>query len=172
MNTCLSSCFFNYSPSLPSLPSPSAGFLFFWSVEFPQLFQLFHHYLGIATGENDASSCCGCAAAYTHIYTQVCVVHYSLHENRTEKYLLELPYHIMLNFHVPCQSLHVLQSRVLAGVRCADAQTLQAYSLVCPGKDPREQVHLAHMLGALWLFGLLCADWLGLRRYSPPPFPF
>lgn len=42
---------------------------------------------------------------------------------------------------------------------CVDAQTLQAYSLVCPGKVPREQVHLAHMLGALWLFGLLCADW-------------
>lgn len=103
----------------------------------------------------------------------VCVVHYCLRENRTEKYLRELPYHIMLNFHVPCQSLHVLQSRVLAGVRCADAQTLQAYSLVCPGKDPREQVHLAHMLGALWLFGLLCADWLGLQRYFfSPPFPF
>lgn len=75
----------------------------------------------------------------------------------------------MLDFHEPCQSLHVLQSRVLAGVRCADAQTLQAYSLVCPGKVPREQVHLAHMLGALWLLGLLCADWLGLEDYF---FPF
>lgn len=46
----------------------------------------------------------------------------------------------------------MLRSRVLAGVRCVDAQTLQAYSRVCPGKVPREQVHLAHMLGALWLF--------------------
>lgn len=73
----------------------------------------------------------------------------------------KLQWHIVLNFHMPCQSLHVLQSRVLAGVRCVDAQTLQAYSPVCPGKVPREQVHLAHMLGALWLFGLLCADWLG-----------
>lgn len=53
---------------------------------------------------------------------------------------------------------HVLQSRVLAGVRCVDAQTLQAHSLVCPGTDPREQVHLAHMMGALCLFGLLCAN--------------
>lgn len=76
----------------------------------------------------------------------------------------------MLNFHKPCQSLHVLQSRVLAGVRCVDAQTLQAYSLVCPGKVPREQVHLAHMLGALWLLGLQCADWLGLQDYFFPPF--
>lgn len=67
----------------------------------------------------------------------------------------------MLNFHMACQSLHVSQSRVLAGVRCVDAQTLQAYALVCPGKVPREQIHLAHMLGALWLFCLLCADWLG-----------
>lgn len=68
-------------------------------------------------------------------------------------------------FQKPCQSLHVLQNRVLAGVRCVDAQTLQAYSLVCPGKVPREQVHLAHMLGALWLFGLLCADWLKLQDH-------
>ena len=71
-------------------------------------------------------------------------------------------YHIMLNVDAPCQSLHVLQSRVLAGVRCVDAQTLQAYSLVCPGKVPREQLHLAHMMGALWLLGLQRADWLRL----------
>lgn len=58
----------------------------------------------------------------------------------------------------------------LAGVRCVYEQTLQAYSPVCPGKVPREHVHLAHMLWALWLFGLLCADWLRLQNYFFIPF--
>lgn len=45
-----------------------------------------------------------------------------------------------------------------AAARRVDAQTLQASPLVRPGKVPREQVHPAHMLGALCLFGLLCAN--------------
>lgn len=73
---------------------------------------------------------------------------------RRKVLLSELQYQIMLNFHWPCQSLHVLQSTVLAGVRCVYEQTLQAYSPVCPGKVPREHVHLAHMLE---LFGCLAS---------------
>lgn len=61
-----------------------------------------------------------------------------------------------------CQT-YMCYRAVLAYVRCVDAQTLQAYSPICPGRDPREQVHLAHMLGALWLLGLLCAHWIGLN---------
>lgn len=67
-----------------------------------------------------------------------------------------LQHQIMLNFLLPCQSLHVLRCTVLAAVRCVYEQTLQAYSPVCPGKVPREHIHLAHMLAPHWLFGLLC----------------
>lgn len=67
-----------------------------------------------------------------------------------------LQHQIMLNFLLPCQSLHVLRCAVLAAVRCVYEQTLQAYSPVCPGKVPREHIHLAHMLAPHWLFGLLC----------------
>lgn len=50
----------------------------------------------------------------------------------------------MLNFSMLCQT-YMCNRAVLAYVRCVDAQTLQAYSPICPGKVPREQVHLAHM---------------------------
>lgn len=75
-----------------------------------------------------------------------------------------LQHQIMLNFLLPCQSLHVLRCTVLAAVRCVYEQTLQAYSPVCPGKVPREHIHLAHMLAPHWLFGLLCL------RYKISPF--
>ena len=39
---------------------------FLCSGEFKQLFQLFHHYLGTVTKENNASSCFGCALADAH----------------------------------------------------------------------------------------------------------
>lgn len=58
-----------------------------------------------------------------------------------------LQHQIMLNSPLPCQSLHVLQCRVLAAVRCVYEQTLQAYSPVCPGKVPREHIHLAPYVG-------------------------
>lgn len=41
----------------------------FCSVEFPQLF---HRYPGMATGENNASSCLGCTMAVTLNATIVC----------------------------------------------------------------------------------------------------
>lgn len=40
---------FYHSPSSASLPPPSAQFLFFCSVYFPQLFQMFHRYLWVAS---------------------------------------------------------------------------------------------------------------------------
>lgn len=54
---------FYHSPSLPRLPHPSAGFFFFCSGEFPQLFQSLHCYLGMEPQENNASCCFGCATA-------------------------------------------------------------------------------------------------------------
>ena len=59
-------CFSTVSVNLPlcllCLP-PSTGLLFFCSVEFLQLFQLFHLYPGIAAMENNPSSCFGCTMA-------------------------------------------------------------------------------------------------------------
>ena len=49
-------------PLSPSWPPPS----FFCSGEFPQLFHLFHCYLGIATRENNASSCFALAKRHPH----------------------------------------------------------------------------------------------------------
>lgn len=37
-----------------------------------------------------------------------------------------------------------------ARARCVYGQTLQARSLVCPGRVPGAHTHLAHVLGALW----------------------
>lgn len=37
-----------------------------------------------------------------------------------------------------------------ARARCVYEQTLQARSLVCPGRVPGAHTHLAHVLGALW----------------------
>lgn len=56
---------FCHTPSSPSLLLPSARFFVLCSVEFLQLFQLFHHYLGKVTREDKASSCC-CAQCQTH----------------------------------------------------------------------------------------------------------
>ena len=47
----------DFHHALTSLPPPSAGFFFFLSVAFQQLFQWFHCYLGIVTTESNASSC-------------------------------------------------------------------------------------------------------------------
>ena len=52
-------------PFSTCLPPPSVSFFFFCSVEFPQLFQLFYHYLGIAAWENNAASCFGYLMADT-----------------------------------------------------------------------------------------------------------
>lgn len=44
------------------LASSASGVLFFSCiVKFPQLFRFFHRYLGLVTGENNASSCFVCA---------------------------------------------------------------------------------------------------------------
>lgn len=51
------------SASSLSLPPPSAGFLYFCSVEFQQLLQLFHSYLGIVTRKNNASPSFVCIRA-------------------------------------------------------------------------------------------------------------
>ena len=65
----VSSCFTSVSIALPLcllclLHHKVLFFLF--SVKFKQLFQLFHHYLGTATEENNASSCFRSALADAH----------------------------------------------------------------------------------------------------------
>ena len=54
---------FSHSPFSPALLPPSAGFFFFHSVVFPQLFRSLHCYLGIVYRENNATSCFGCTMA-------------------------------------------------------------------------------------------------------------
>lgn len=52
LNVCLSNLLLTvcHSPSAPPLPSVSAVFFFLCRLEFPQLLQFFHHFLGISTG--------------------------------------------------------------------------------------------------------------------------
>lgn len=64
-----------------------------------------------------------------------------------------------------CQSGHVLRSRAPARARCVYEQTLQARSLVCPGRVPGAHTHLAHVLGALWPPASSLAR--GQKQFSP-----